>query len=89
VSLNAVIRRVLGPIFGGWELTPRRVPPPGACQEAARKPGGWIYAMGGGLNPAGALRPEAIEGGWKVSDDGKIVGGFIRNPKYDPRACLL
>jgi hypothetical protein len=65
-------------------MTDRKDPPPAAIAEAARHPGGWLYEIGGGLDPDAAAPPEAVVGAWRVSDEGKIVGAFIPNPDYDP-----
>lgn len=58
-------------------------PSPGAIAEAAKTPGGWVYEIGGGLDPNGAVPREAIRGAWQVDDAGKIVGEFRPNPNYD------
>lgn len=60
-----------------------KTPGAGAVAEAAKNPGGWVYEIAGGLDPNGAVPPEAIVGAWKVDDAGKIVGEFKANPKYD------
>ena len=65
-------------------MTHSKPPSSGATAEAAKHPGGWVYEIGGGLYPDGAIPPEAIVGAWKVGDDGKIVGQFQPNPNYDP-----
>ena len=60
-----------------------RPPSPGAIAEAAKNPGGWVYEIGGGLDPDGAIPPAAVVGAWQVDDHGKIVGEFKANPNYD------
>jgi hypothetical protein len=64
-------------------MTSKRTPPPGAIAEAAKNAGGWVYEIGGGLDPDGAVPPAAVIGAWQVDDHGKIVGDFIPNPNYD------
>jgi hypothetical protein len=59
-------------------------PLPGEIQEAARHPNGWVYRIAGRFGPNDGVPPEAIVGAWKVDADGRIVGEFIRNDKYDP-----
>jgi hypothetical protein len=83
MGLNAVFHKALEPIGGGWLMNAFRRLPPGAVQEAAHNPGGWIYAAVGGFSYNKTPPPEALEGGWKVGDDGKIIGAFVRNPKFD------
>lgn len=58
-------------------------PAAGAIAEAANNPGGWVYEIGEGLDPNGAIPPQAIIGAWQVGPDGKIVGEFKPNPNYD------
>ena len=58
-------------------------PSPGAIAEAEKNPGGWVYAIGGNLNPDGAIPPDAVIGAWKVDNAGKITGAFIPNPNYN------
>jgi hypothetical protein len=54
-------------------------------EEAARMPNGHVYRISGKIgDPNGRVPPEAIIGAWKVDASGKIVGGFIPNPNYDP-----
>jgi len=59
-------------------------PSKGEIEEAIRHPEGWVYRIAGGIgDPNGRVPPEAVMGAWKVDAAGKIVGGFIPNPKYD------
>ncbi|MES1200709.1 MAG: hypothetical protein ABUS57_04590 [Pseudomonadota bacterium] len=60
-----------------------KTPSQGAIAEAAKNPGGWVYEIGGGLDPNGAIPREAIRGAWQVDDNGTIVGEFKPNPNYD------
>ena len=56
----------------------------GEIEEAMQHPGGWVYRIAASFGDSnGRVPPEAIVGAWKVDADGKIIGGFIRNPKYD------
>lgn len=64
-------------------MTQSKQPPESAVNEALRNPGGWVYQIGGGLNPNDSVPPEAIAGAWQVDDTGRIVGEFIPNPRYD------
>lgn len=59
-------------------------PHPGELEEAKRYPNGWVYRIAGKFGPTDSVPPEAIIGAWKVDSDGKIVGAFIPNGKYDP-----
>jgi hypothetical protein len=61
----------------------QRTPTPGAVAEAAKNPGGWVYEIGGGLDPNGAIPPAAIAGAWQVDGAGRITGEFKPNPNYD------
>ena len=63
--------------------TAKRIEPErGEIAEASENPGGWVYRIAGQYGPNDAIPPEAIVGAWKVGDDGKIVGDFIPNPKF-------
>lgn len=62
-----------------------KVPPsptPAAIAEAKRKPGGWVYVIAPGVDPAGAVPPEQIVGAWKVDAEGNLTDSFVWNPKY-------
>jgi hypothetical protein len=83
MRLNAVFHKAPELIGAGWLVRAGRRLPPGAVQGAAQNPGGWIYATAGSFDCNKAPPPSAIEGGWKVGDDGKIIGALIRNPKFD------
>lgn len=63
----------------------KKIPTQGAVVEAARNPDGWVYEIGGGLDPNGDIPPEAISGAWQVDSSGKIIGEFQPNPNYDAR----
>ena len=65
-------------------LTNPSAPERGEIEEAARNPNGWVYRIAGKFGPNDGVPPEAIAGAWKVDPDGKIVGEFIKNAKYDP-----
>jgi hypothetical protein len=60
--------------------------PEQAIREALDHPNGWVYQIDGLYGPEDAVPPEAIVGAWKVDADGKIVGAFVPNPSYRPRA---
>jgi hypothetical protein len=60
-------------------------PYPGEVEEAKRFPNAHVYRIAGRFDAAEAVPPEAIIGAWKVDAQGKIIGGFIRNPKYDSK----
>ena len=62
------------------DLSPR----PLEIEEARRYPNGWVYRIAGRFGRDDQIPPEAIVGAWKVDDHGKIVGSFMKNPKYDP-----
>jgi hypothetical protein len=59
-------------------------PTPEAREEAKRNPNGWVYAINGRYDPNGYIPPQAVEGVWKVDENGEIVGEFILNPNYVP-----
>ena len=59
-------------------------PTPEARDEAKRNPGGWVYAIDGRYDPDGRIPPQAIQGAWKVDENGEIVGEFIPNLNYIP-----
>jgi hypothetical protein len=59
-------------------------PTPKARAEAKNNPGGWVYALDGRYDPDGEIPPQAIEGAWKVDENGEIIGEFIPNPNYVP-----
>jgi hypothetical protein len=59
-------------------------PMPGEVEEAKKFPNGYVYRISGRADPAEGIAPEAIVGAWQVGPSGDIVGGFIKNPKYDP-----
>ena len=62
-----------------------RKPPPGAIEEARRRPNGWVYEIAGAEEPDGSVPPERIRGAWKVYSNGVIVGDFTPNPNFrDP-----
>lgn len=52
--------------------------------EARTRPGGWVYEIVGDYGPDDAVPPTSIRGGWKVDDEGRIVGAFIHNPVFEP-----
>jgi hypothetical protein len=64
------------------ERTETKVPTPDAIAEAKSNPGGWVYEIGPGYDPNGAIPPEAILGAWQVNERGDIVGDFRPNPNY-------
>jgi hypothetical protein len=57
----------------------------GEVEEAKRFPNAHVYRIAGRFGPNEKVPPEAIVGAWKVDARGRIIGGFIRNPKYDPK----
>jgi hypothetical protein len=60
----------------------QRKPPPGAIEEAKRKPNGWVYEIAGGEEPDGSVPPERIRGAWRVNARGVILGDFMPNPNF-------
>jgi hypothetical protein len=54
-------------------------------EEAKRTPNGWVYRIAGRFAPSDDVPPEAVVGAWRVDAQGNIVGGFVRNQKYDPK----
>ncbi|NEA37135.1 hypothetical protein [Streptomyces sp. SID13031] len=64
----------------------RKKPASGLVAEAARTPGGWVYEIDQDWldDPDGDVPPEAIRGGWKVDDAGRITGEFVPNDKHSP-----
>ncbi len=65
-------------------MTEERDLPPALVAEARRRPGGWVYEIVGDYGPDDAVPPTAIRGGWKVDDEGHVVGDFIPNPNFRP-----
>ena len=61
-------------------------PYPGEVEEAKRNPGGWVYRIAGHFKENEDIPREAIVGAWRVSEDGKIVGEFLKNRNYDAKA---
>jgi hypothetical protein len=60
--------------------------PPGLVAEAAKHPGGWVYEIAPGYDPAGRVPPEAIVGAWKVDDAGRLTGEYTPNPNHRPQS---
>jgi hypothetical protein len=58
-------------------------PFPEEIEQAKSNPGEWVYRIAGTFGLADAIPPEAIVGAWKVDDQGRIVGEFVANGKYD------
>jgi hypothetical protein len=58
--------------------------PPELLAEAARNPGGWIYAIDAAYDPDGAVPPEGIAGAWAVGPVGRPTGEYRANPAYRP-----
>jgi hypothetical protein len=56
--------------------------PPELIEEAKRFPGGWVYEIAGGIDPAGEVPPEFILGAWAVDARGELTGEFVPNPGY-------
>ena len=61
----------------------RPKPPP---VVAAAIPGGWVYDIDSDWvdDPNGYVPPEAIRGGWRVDDSGKVTDEFVPNAKHSP-----
>lgn len=59
-------------------------PYPEEIAEAKQHPNGWVYRVAGQFTAEERVPPEAIVGAWKVDADGRIVGDFIPNKKFDP-----
>ena len=55
-----------------------------AKAEAKANPNGWVYVISGGYNSSEAVPPQAIQGAWKVDQNGNITGEFKPNPNFDP-----
>lgn len=66
------------------------VPPvtPALRAQAARQRGGYVYAIDPYFDPAGAVPPYGIVGGWSVDHSGQLVS-FTHNPKYRPSPVAL
>jgi hypothetical protein len=60
--------------------------PSALVAEAKTRPGGWVYKIVGDYGPDDAVPPTAVRGAWKVDDEGQIVGDFLPNPVFEPRA---
>ncbi|MEU6172899.1 hypothetical protein ABZ832_13340 [Streptantibioticus parmotrematis] len=61
-------------------------PPPELVAEAAANPGGSVAVIDPGLigDPNGYVPGEAVQGMWRVGEDGKLTGEFVENPDYGP-----
>lgn len=55
-----------------------------AIAEAKANPNGWVYAIVGEYGPSEAVPPQAIQGAWKVDENGQLTGEFKSNPNFDP-----
>lgn len=85
---EAELSQVCQPFFvaaGVEAATSSAKPLLGEIEEAKRNPNGWVYRIAGTVAPDESVPPEAILGAWKVNANGRIVGGFIANEKYDPQ----
>jgi hypothetical protein len=58
-------------------------PLPGEIAEAKRWPNGWVYRIAGQFRSDERIPAEAIVGAWQVDSQGKIVGNFVPNKKYN------
>ncbi|MFF4060882.1 type VII secretion system-associated protein [Streptomyces sp. NPDC001668] len=61
---------------------------PALRAQAARQRGGYVYAIDPYFDPAGAVPPYGIVGGWSVDHSGQLVS-FTHNPKYRPSPVAL
>ncbi|TQJ37594.1 hypothetical protein OHU34_01835 [Streptomyces sp. NBC_00080] len=61
-------------------------PPPELVAEAAANPGGSVAVIDPDLigDPDGYVPGEAVQGVWRVGEDGKLTGEFVENPNYGP-----
>ncbi|MFI9202762.1 hypothetical protein [Streptomyces sp. NPDC053048] len=61
-------------------------PPPELVAEAAANPGGSVAVIDPDLisDPNGYVPGEAVQGVWRVGEDGKLTGEFVENPNYGP-----
>jgi hypothetical protein len=59
--------------------------PPELVAEAKKFPGGWVYEIGEGVDPAGEVPPELIRGAWAVDAAGELTGEYRPNPRYTGR----
>ncbi|MFF8837541.1 hypothetical protein [Streptomyces sp. NPDC015130] len=61
-------------------------PPPELVAQAAANPGGSVAAIDPELigDPNGYVPGEAVQGVWRVGQDGKLTGEFVENPNYGP-----
>jgi len=50
--------------------------------EAKKFPGGWVYEIGEGVDPAGEVPPEMVRGAWAVDAAGELTGEYLPNPRY-------
>jgi hypothetical protein len=50
--------------------------------EAKKVPGGWVYEIAAGVDPAGRVPPEYVIGAWAVNDVGELTGEYLPNPNY-------
>jgi hypothetical protein len=56
--------------------------------EARRSPGGHVYEIGSGFDPAGAIPTHAIRRGWEIGADGTPTGQYTDNPNFMVRQPL-
>ncbi|MET9674681.1 hypothetical protein ABZY68_16530 [Streptomyces sp. NPDC006482] len=61
-------------------------PPPELVAQAAANPGGSVAVIDPDLigDPNGYVPGEAVQGVWRVGQDGKLTGEFVENPNYGP-----
>lgn len=61
-------------------------PPPELVAEAAANPGGSVAVIDPDLigDPDGYVPGEAVQGVWRVGEDGRLTGEFVENPNYGP-----
>ncbi|MFJ8991264.1 hypothetical protein ACIRQH_12890 [Streptomyces sp. NPDC102279] len=59
-------------------------PPPELVAAAAANPGGSVAVIDPDLirDPNGYVPGEAVQGVWRVGEDGKLTGEFVENPNY-------
>jgi hypothetical protein len=62
-------------------MNEQRIAPPELVAEARSVPGGWVYEIQRGVDPAGEVAPEQVIGGWAVGLDGELTGELVPNPR--------
>ena len=53
-------------------------------EEAALRPGGWVYELAPGASPGDWVPPEQISRAWKIGPEGAPTGEYVENRHQRP-----